>query len=99
MEKFYAGNEKITGELYDVSVKPNADRKPFKAILDVGFLRTTTGNRVFGALKGATDGGLYIPHKEKRFPLYHGAEGDGEKNKYDPKVHRERILAGILTNT
>merc|ERR1712151_165181 len=44
------------------------DRRPFKAYLDVGLVRTTTGNRVFGAMKGACDGGLYIPHNEKRFP-------------------------------
>lgn len=26
-------------------------KQPFKALLDVGLVRTTTGNRVFGALK------------------------------------------------
>jgi len=37
-------------------------------VLDVGLVRTTCGNRVFGALKGACDGGLHIPHSTKRFP-------------------------------
>ena len=38
-----------TGE--DYSVEPTESRRPFRALLDVGLLRTTTGNRVFGALK------------------------------------------------
>ena len=45
-------------------------RRPFKAFLDVGLKKTTTGARVFGAMKGASDGGLYIPHSESRFPGY-----------------------------
>jgi large subunit ribosomal protein L5e len=92
MDTQYKGNDKITGEVYDVSSKPNPDRRPFRAILDSGLVRTTTGNRIFGALKGATDGGLYIPHKNKRFPGFHRAEGEGDKDKFDPKVHRERIF-------
>jgi large subunit ribosomal protein L5e len=35
--------------------------RPFKAYLDVGLRRTSTGNRVFGAMKGASDGGIFIP--------------------------------------
>jgi large subunit ribosomal protein L5e len=92
MDGFYKGNDKVDGTKYDVSAKPNEQRKPFKAVLDVGLKRTTTGARLFGALKGATDGGLHVPHKEKRFPGYHRAEGEGDKDKYDPKVHRERIF-------
>lgn len=38
-----------TGEDYTVEVADT--RRPFRALLDVGLLRTTTGNRVFGALK------------------------------------------------
>lgn len=38
-----------TGE--DFSVEPAESRRPFRALLDVGLIRTTTGNRVFGALK------------------------------------------------
>jgi len=52
-------------------------------------VHTTTGNRVFGCLKGASDGGLYIPHKERRFPGF--KQGD-DKSKYDAKVHRDRIF-------
>lgn len=42
--------------------------RPFKAFLDVGLARTSTGARVFGAMKGASDGGIYIPHNGNRFP-------------------------------
>ncbi|GLT71150.1 hypothetical protein SLA2020_431870 [Shorea laevis] len=65
MDSEYEGNVEATGE--DYSVEPAESRRPFRALLDVGLIRTTTGNRVFGALKGALDGGLDIPHSEKRF--------------------------------
>lgn len=38
-----------TGE--DYSVEAAGTRRPFRALLDVGLVRTTTGNRVFGVLK------------------------------------------------
>ncbi|KAF9592566.1 hypothetical protein IFM89_016017 [Coptis chinensis] len=38
------------------------EKRPFRALLDVGLIRITTG-----ALKGALDGGLDIPHSDKRF--------------------------------
>ena len=45
MDGFYKGNDKVDGEKYDVSETPNAERRPFKAILDVGLTRTTSGNK------------------------------------------------------
>lgn len=60
------GEFKLTEEA-EVDDEP---RRPFKAFLDVGLKKTTTGARVFGAMKGASDGGLYIPHSESRFPGY-----------------------------
>jgi large subunit ribosomal protein L5e len=89
MDGLYKGIEKVTGEAYDVSEKANEERRPFKAILDVGLVRTTNGNKVFGALKGACDGGLYIPHSTRRFPGFVKKE-DGKE--YDAKKHRERIF-------
>lgn len=44
--------------------------RPFKCFLDVGLARTSTGARIFGAMKGASDGGIFIPHSEQRFPGY-----------------------------
>jgi len=68
----YQGQEgdDITGEVvktesngrqYFVS-EVDEEKRPFRALLDVGITATTTGARVFGCLKGATDGGLDVPH-------------------------------------
>jgi large subunit ribosomal protein L5e len=92
LDKIYAGNTKIDGEDYSVE-EGNQDkqRRPFKAVLDVGLIRTTTGARVFGCLKGACDGGLHVPHSTRRFP---GFSAEGGKETYNAKVHRERIFGG-----
>lgn len=109
MADMYKGVEAANGEFFDL-YKNNAlaERRPFKAFLDVGLIRTTTGNRSFGALKGAVDGGLYIPHNHKRFPGYTfekakvAAPVRGKKKqdevqedsneKFDAGVHREHIM-------
>ena len=82
MADMYKGNDKVDGTYYCVQ-DDMGDRRPFKAYLDVGLARTTTGNRVFGAMKGACDGGLLIPHSEKRFPGHRmqKAEEEGGKKK------------------
>jgi len=85
----YKGAAKVDGEDYDVEKDAKEERRPFKAVLDVGLTRTTTGNKVFAVLKGALDGGLHVPHSTKRFPGYKTADkGDS----YNAKVHRERIF-------
>ena len=96
LDKLYAGNQKVDGQDYDVvnDVK-EGERKPFKAVLDVGLVATTTGNRVFGCLKGACDGGLHIPHSNKRYP---GFSKEGDKETYNAKVHRERIFGVHVQN-
>ncbi|GKV29306.1 hypothetical protein SLEP1_g38243 [Rubroshorea leprosula] len=87
MDDEYQGNVEATGE--DFSVEPTESRRPFRALLDVGLVRTTTGNRVFGALKGALDGGLDIPHSDKRFA------GFGKESKQlDAEVHCKYIYGG-----
>ncbi|KAA3480088.1 60S ribosomal protein L5-like [Gossypium australe] len=53
MDEEYQGNVEATGE--DFSVEPTDTRRPFRALLDVGLIRTTTGNRVFGALKNRSN--------------------------------------------
>lgn len=77
MDSIYTGKSGIDGDDYCVGEDPNPERRPFKAILDIGLVNTTTGNKVFGAMKGACDGGLYVPHTAKKFP---GNSNDGEKN-------------------
>jgi len=65
----YVGKEEVDGEMFSVEQVVDGP-KPFYALLDVGLARTTTGSRVFAALKGAVDGGLNIPHSEKRMRGY-----------------------------
>jgi len=71
----YQGNKDINGEDYLVS-PIDGESRPFKCFLDVGLRRTSTGSKVFAALKGATDGGLNIPHSVNRFVGY---DTDGKK--------------------
>ncbi|KAJ3678175.1 hypothetical protein LUZ60_001978 [Juncus effusus] len=91
MDAEYEGNVEATGE--DFYIEPTETRRPFRALLDVGLIRTTTGNRVFGALKGALDGGIDIPHSDKRFA------GFSKDNKsLDAETHRNYIFGGHVAN-
>jgi len=69
LDGIYAGCEDVTGEQYQVE---SIDGQPgaFRCYLDVGLARTTTGARVFGAMKGAVDGGLDIPHGSVVYCIY-----------------------------
>jgi len=91
MDQEYEGNVEASGE--DFSVEPADSRRPFRALLDVGLVRTTTGNRVFGALKGALDGGLDIPHSDKRFAGY-----GKDSKQLDADVHRKYIYGGHIAS-
>lgn len=82
----YAGNDNVDGTKYTVEPLDDGPR-PFTAFLDVGLRRTTTGSRVFGALKGAADGGLNVPHGEGRFPGY-----DSSSKSLDAEVLRNYIF-------
>jgi large subunit ribosomal protein L5e len=62
-------DEEAVGEDYNVDPADDGPR-PFYCLLDAGLKRTSTGSKTFGALKGALDGGLDIPHNEKRFVGY-----------------------------
>jgi len=69
MDTQYEGNTEGSGEIFHVEAALDGPR-PFRALLDVGLARTTTGARVFACLRGAVDGGLNVPHNEKRFRGY-----------------------------
>jgi len=84
----YKGNTNINGEDYNVEAVVDGP-KPFRSLLDVGLARTTTGSRIFAALKGATDGGVEIPHSETRFVGY-----DKESKKLNAEVLRKHIFGG-----
>jgi len=86
LDGIYAGCEEVTGDQYQVESVAGSPGA-FRCYLDVGLARTTTGARVFGAMKGAVDGGLDIPHGVKRFPGY-----DGESKEFHADVHRKHIF-------
>jgi len=80
-----------TGEYFkfeELAEKKKIEIRPFTCFLDLGLASATTGNRVFGALKGAVDGGLNIPHSDKIFPKVKEEKG-GKKGTGNP--HRDRI--------
>lgn len=87
LDTAYVGKEEADGELYEVEENEEGPA-PFRAYLDIGLARATTGARVFGVLKGAVDGGLDVPHNEKRFPGY-----DNDTKEYDADTHRSMIFA------
>jgi large subunit ribosomal protein L5e len=86
LDSIYEGQKSVDGEHFiieDIADGPGA----FRACLDVGLARTSTGAKVFGAMKGAADGGIEIPHSEKRFPGY-----DSEEKQFSAEVHRNHIF-------
>lgn len=86
LDTLYEGQTEVTGDEYNVEALDDGPGA-FRCYLDVGLNRTTTGARVFGAMKGAVDGGLNIPHSTKRFPGY-----DGEAKEFNAEVHRAHIM-------
>jgi large subunit ribosomal protein L5e len=65
----YKGQTTPDGNDYNVEELADGPH-PFRAYLDVGLHRTTTGSKIFAALKGATDGGIEVPHSVTRFVGY-----------------------------
>jgi len=86
LDQTYKGTEKVTGADYNVE-KVEGQPGAFRCYLDTGLARTTTGARLFGAMKGAVDGGLDIPHNEKRFAGF-----NAETKQFDAEAHRKRIF-------
>lgn len=95
LDEVYGGVEEPTGEVTSTEFngrtyfvdEVDEEKKPFRCFLDVGIKNTTTGARVFAALKGACDGGLDIPHNHKRFPGY-----SRDTKSYEADVHKDRIM-------
>ena len=86
VDKMSEGQVEVTGDEYNVESiygQPGA----FTSYLDAGLARTTTGNKVLGALTGAVDGGLSIPHSTKRFLGY-----DSESKEFSAEVHQKHIM-------
>jgi large subunit ribosomal protein L5e len=95
LDETYSGVEEVTGDVISTEVngrtyfveEVDEEKRPFRALLDVGIKNTTTGAKVFGAMKGASDGGLDIPHSNKRFPGY-----TRDTKQFDAEVHKARIM-------
>lgn len=95
LDETYTGVEEPTGDVVSTEVNGRTyfveevddEKRPFRCLLDVGIKNTTTGAKVFGAMKGASDGGLDIPHSNKRFPGY-----TRDTKQFDAAVHKARIM-------
>jgi len=79
--------EKVRGKRDGKAVDETV--RPFTALLDVGLKATTTGSKLFAALKGAVDGGLSIPHSPQRFVGY-----NKEESQLDAAKLRKHIFGG-----
>ncbi|KAI9799751.1 MAG: 60S ribosomal protein L5 [Piccolia ochrophora] len=89
LDEEFEGVEEADGEYKLTEAAEESGRRPFKAYLDVGLHRTSTGARIFGVMKGASDGGILIPHSENRFPGY-----DMETKELDAETLRKYIYGG-----
>jgi len=87
----YQGKVDVDGA--DYTVEAAEGPRPFKALLDVGLARTTTGARVFSVMKGALDGGINIPHSVKRFAGY-----SSESKKLVPEQLKKYIFGGHVAD-
>lgn len=91
LDETYTGVEEVEGE-FELTEAVEDGPRPFKVFLDIGLQRTTTGARIFGVLKGASDGGLYVPHSANRFPGW-----DIESEELDAELLRKYIFGGHIS--
>merc|ERR1711871_1063736 len=95
LDEKFEGTEEVTAEFEDCYVHNEDEEEElgaFRALLDVGLKRTTLGSKIFAAMKGAFDGGLEIPHNEKKFYGY-----DADEKEYSAEDNRELILGGHVS--
>ena len=88
MADLYKGVEEATGEDYQVEEADDGPR-PFLVVMDTGLKRTSTGSKVFAVMKGALDGGLEIPHSDRRYVGY-----DEEGKELDTETLKKYIMGG-----
>jgi large subunit ribosomal protein L5e len=84
--------KKIKHNSYDKGRENQKLSKTPSIILDIGLKRATTGAKVFAVMKGVTDGGVLIPHNEKKFPGFKKGE------LFDEAALRERIIGEHIMN-
>lgn len=88
----YTGKEEIDGEEY-LEEDNEEGPKAFRCYLDLGLARATKGAKVFAAMKGACDGGLFIPHSPSKFAGY-----SKEDKELDAEMLKDRIFGGHVSN-
>ncbi|KAI5190015.1 large subunit ribosomal protein L5e [Nematocida minor] len=88
----YTGKEELDGEVY-LEEDNEEGPKAFRCYLDLGLARATKGAKVFSAMKGACDGGLYIPHSPSKFAGF-----STEDKELDAEALKERIFGGHVAN-
>jgi large subunit ribosomal protein L5e len=88
----YKGNEDEIDGSYFCEEEQEEGPRPFRAYLDLGLARSSTGANVFGCMKGAVDGGIAIPHGENRFPGF-----DAESKELDVETHKKYIFGGHVS--
>ncbi|KAL6121746.1 rpl5a [Nucleospora cyclopteri] len=77
--------QKDVGEYKPTEDNDDCERRAYKVFLDIGLSKASKGAKVFAAMKGASDAGLYIPHSPAKFVGFDGKELNAE-------VLRERIF-------
>jgi large subunit ribosomal protein L5e len=95
MADLYTGKATVDGEDYNVFEDQERDdeaRNPFRAVLDVGLARTTTGAKIFSVMKGACDGGLDVPHSTSRLIGY-----DPSAKSFDAATLRKYLFGGNIS--
>jgi len=96
LDSKFPGKEEVDAVFDDAFIHNEEDGEDgpaaFKALMDVGLKATSLGNRLFACLKGAFDGGLEIPHCEKKFFGY-----DPAAKEYDAGEHRDRIFGAHVS--
>jgi large subunit ribosomal protein L18 len=90
----------LTGLLCGIRAKK---KKIKTAILDMGLCRSTPGSRLYGALKGAIDSGLEIPHSEEVLPKEDRIRGDhistfAAQLKKEDQTKYKKLFSAYLKN-
>jgi len=85
LDSEYEGETDPSGE-FTLTEANEEGSNPFKVILDCGLARVCPGSRLMAVVKGASDGGLFVPHNEKNFAGY-----SKEDKKFNAEVMGARI--------
>ncbi|ORD93052.1 RL5B [Enterospora canceri] len=64
---------------FEETESPIEERRAYKVFQDIGLARATKGAKVFIAMKGASDSGLFIPHSPSKFVGWDGEDLQAEE--------------------